>query len=90
VTDGYNASAAVVAQATACACTDVDSTSAGLPSNLSGCSQHSLDMGDTDYYCYVQGGSDCAAAMPSNTYQGDFMVARCVCCELVPEVRGGR
>lgn len=72
MTDGYEASVEVVDQATACDCTGSSTSgSASLPSNLSGCKQHSLDMGDTVYYCYVKGGSDCATATPSNTYQGD-------------------
>jgi hypothetical protein len=90
VTDGYEASVEAVDQATACACT-ADSTngSANLPSNLFGCKQHSLDMGDTDYYCYVQGGSDCAAATPSNTYQGDCTI-KSNCFDMVPGAEGDR
>lgn len=71
ITDGYAANAKVVNQKTACACTsDGRSGSARLPNNLSGCRQHSLNMGDTEYYCYTNGGTDCAAATPSNTYAG--------------------
>jgi hypothetical protein len=71
VTDGYTAGVEVTSQAAACACTkDATSGDADLPSNLSGCKQHGLSTGDTDFYCYTQGGSSCAAATASNAYPG--------------------
>jgi len=78
VTDGYTASAAVVDQTAACACTtDGKSGSTLLGANLAGCSQHGLNMGDTDFYCYVQGGRDCTAATPSDAYPGTAHVQHC-------------
>lgn len=71
VTDGYTAGVQVTSQAAACACTqNATSGSAELPSALSGCKQHGLSTGDTDFYCYTQGGSSCAVATASNTYPG--------------------
>lgn len=71
VTDGFTASTAVVDQTAACACTtDGKSGSTLLGANLAGCTQHGLNMGDTDFYCYVQGGRDCTAATPSDAYPG--------------------
>lgn len=71
MTDGYTAGVQVTGQAAACACTtNATSGSVELPSALSRCKQHGLSTGDTDFYCYTQGGSSCAAATASNTYPG--------------------
>lgn len=72
VTEGFNATdTSRVDQNSACACTtDGTSGSIFLGTELSRCKQHGLNMGDTDYYCYVSGGTDCATATASNSYPG--------------------
>jgi hypothetical protein len=71
LTDAYAGNATVVDQQAACACT-ADGNSGGtfLGSNLAGCKQHGLSVGDNEYYCYVKGGSDCLAATASTSYPG--------------------
>lgn len=73
VTGGFNASQTVtVDQTSACACTsDGKSGSTLLNSRLAGCDQHGLSTGDSEYYCYTQGGTECTTATPSNAYPGE-------------------
>jgi hypothetical protein len=73
VIGGFNASQTVtVDQTSACACTsDGKSGSTLLSSRLAGCEQHGLSTGDSEYYCYTQGGTECTTATPSNAYPGE-------------------
>lgn len=71
LTDAFAANSTAVDQQVACACTsDGNSGSTFLGSNLAGCKQHGLSLGDNEYYCYVKGGSNCLAATPSTSYPG--------------------
>lgn len=53
----------------ACACS-IDGMSGNTDVGLIGCKQHGLDVGDTSYYCYAQGGKKCAKATASTAYTG--------------------
>jgi hypothetical protein len=91
VTDAYAATSTGVDQQAACACTtDGNSGSTFLGSNLAGCKQHGLSVGDNEYYCYVKGGSGCLAATSSTSYPGKQPQGVCafVASSLASTMRG--
>eukprot|EP00877_Chromochloris_zofingiensis_P009136 jgi/Chrzof1/4476/Cz14g14190.t1 len=53
-----------------CVCSTTGSSGSNHHISVIGCNQHGLAYGDTSYYCYVLGGTKCAAATASTAYPG--------------------